>query len=116
MEMLFWRPSVSQKCPLPVHRIGHRVATQQYCDQAAGTIRLMPTEKAQKESVEMEQELPQTDQTPVLPGSAVLMGLYCFPLLPMGITLEPPAKFSEKASQTHSSVQVPLFCLNTGVG
>lgn len=56
MEMLLWRPPLSQKCPLPIPVSNHKPATPQDCDQAARALRSYSNTRAQKKRVEVERE------------------------------------------------------------
>lgn len=96
MEMLFQRPALSQKFPLPVPACSHRTATGQDCNQASRALRPYTNTRAKKESAEGESEQPWEDQALMLPGSAAVLGLALPPPLHAGTAPVAPEKVSKK--------------------
>jgi len=56
MEMLLWRPDLSQKCPLSVPACVHRTATPQDSNQVARALRTYTNIRAKKERMEVGRE------------------------------------------------------------
>ena len=90
MELLLWRPALSQKCPLLVPACGHRTATQQDYDQAARAIRPYTKPEGSERERGSEKRMALEDQ--VLPGSAAMPGHSSSPPLHTAIVPAAPKR------------------------
>ena len=112
MELLLWRPALSQKCPLPVPACSHRTAMQQECDQAARALRPYTKLKGSERECGSEKRTSLEDKV-------LMAGLPCWDSLPIHICTQELSlqvhKISEERSQKKKKSLQAVYYIKTHI-